>query len=83
MQHLGNQGSTGSVASNPPHADSSTKQTEGSDSRLSMLAARLKGVSTTRSAVIQAAREKLERGDYTTSQAAEQLARTTLHSEIF
>ncbi|WP_437227801.1 hypothetical protein SH661x_000562 [Planctomicrobium sp. SH661] len=54
-----------------------------SDSRLAGLTARLKNLPQIRTSAVEAAREKLARGEFTTRQAAQQLAATDLRNEFF
>jgi len=77
------QGSASGVTSSAAHGHVSASKTETSDSRMATLAARLKTVSHVRSSAVEAAREKVARGEFVTQQAARQLAATDLRHDIF
>lgn len=83
VRAAGGQSGVGPVLSSPKRSDQPAARTETAGSPLVNLLERLKSVPDIRSHAVDAAREKVARGDYTTRAAAEQLAATNLRHEYF
>lgn len=79
----GEQGVVGNVPSSSSTGNASGLKTETTDSRMATLVGRLQAVPRIRSSAVEAAREKLTRGEFTTPEAARQLAATNLRNDIF
>jgi len=79
----GDQGAAGSVAATSSPASASTPNPEISDSRMATLVARLKAVPEIRTSAVEAAREKIAGGEFSTRESVWQLAASNLRTEIF
>jgi len=77
------QGSASGVGSSATHGHSSASKTETSDSRWATLVARLNAEPAVRHSAVEAARGKVARGEFTTREAARQLAATDLQNDLF
>lgn len=78
----GEQDGTG-IQSSSTTSNASPVKTESMDARWADFAGLLQNLSAKRAKVIQAAREKVANGEFSTRRAAIQLAATHLHSEFF
>lgn len=79
----GDQGASGNVAATSSPASASTPNPEISDSRMATLVARLKAVPEIRTSAVEAAREKIAGGEFSTREAVWQLAASHLRTEVF
>jgi hypothetical protein len=83
VRSAGEQGGASAANSVGSRTDQSTPRTDRSDAQLASLIERFRSVPEIRSDAVEAAREKVARGDFTTRQAAEQLAATDLRNQYF
>lgn len=79
----GNQSSVDNAVTKGASHDQTKAKSEQTDPRIAALAGKVQQLPVIRASLVEAAREKVARGDFSTREAAQQLATTSLRNEIF